>query len=139
MKVGAEPEAVARWFRHRAIETARLAGLCLCAQVHSNRRFRVDMEPYPMANRIFAALDRLPVFSAAVPEHQPDAGEARAGMREASLAIRSGRCRGRPESDGSDTLHGFKAGGKEARIARFLAKNLGSEVAHATEQGDQRV
>lgn len=92
---GADAEAVATWFRHWAIETMApveamlrrssatgryasgehpgLADLCLYAQVHSNRRFQVDMEPYPTVNRIFAELDRLPAFSAAAPERQPDA------------------------------------------------------------------
>lgn len=91
----ADDEAVARWFRHWVVETmgpvdeimrrSRLTGtfvcgempgladLCLYAQVLSNRRFAVDMAPYPITNRIFAALDALPAFADAAPERQPDA------------------------------------------------------------------
>lgn len=93
---GADDAAVAVWFRHwvaeafAAVET-RLAGepetgrychgdtpgmadLCLAAQVVNNRRFDVDMTPYPAINRVFDALMGLRAFEAALPENQPDAG-----------------------------------------------------------------
>lgn len=94
-ELGADEEGVARWFRHWVDETfpaveARLANepgtgrcchgdtpgmadLCLAAQVVNNRRFEVDMTPYPVINRIFDALMALPAFEAALPENQPDA------------------------------------------------------------------
>lgn len=92
---GADEQAVAKWFRHWVAETFRplelrlagepatgtfchgespgMADLCLAAQVINNRRFDVDMAPYPTIERIFAVLMKLPAFQAALPEHQPDA------------------------------------------------------------------
>lgn len=94
-ELGADDEAVARWFRHWVDETFQpletrlakedatgtychgdtpgMADLCLAAQVVNNRRFEVDMTPYPVINRIFDALMGLPAFEAALPENQPDA------------------------------------------------------------------
>jgi len=92
---GADEEAVTRWFRHWVGETfpavdmhlanepatgcychgdkPGLADLCLAAQVVNNRRFDVDMTPYPSIRRVFDALMALPAFEAALPENQPDA------------------------------------------------------------------
>lgn len=86
---------VAAWFRHwvavtfepletrlaTEAETGRfchgdapgLADVCLFAQVLNNRRFEVDMSPYPTIRRIHAACMELPAFRAAAPENQPDA------------------------------------------------------------------
>ena len=54
-------------------DTPGLADTCLYAQVWNNRRFDVDMTPYPTINRIFAALDTLEAFRDAAPPLQPDA------------------------------------------------------------------
>lgn len=92
---GADDQAVTAWFRHWVIETfvpvetilARdpatgrfchgdtpgLADLCLFAQVLNNRRFDVDMAPYPTISRIFDACMALPAFADAAPARQPDA------------------------------------------------------------------
>lgn len=92
---GADQDATAAWFRHWVGETfgpletmlagdARtgrfchgdepgLADLCLYAQVVNNRRFGVDMAPYPTIGRIFDACAALPAFADAAPERQPDA------------------------------------------------------------------
>jgi len=50
-----------------------MADACVYAQVITNRRFDVDMTPYPTIGRIFAAAARLPAFDRAAPENQPDA------------------------------------------------------------------
>jgi maleylpyruvate isomerase len=92
---GADEEAAATWFRHWAIETfdplermlaedprtgrfchgdaPGLADLCLYAQVINNRRFGVDMVPYPTIARIFEECCAKPAFAQAAPEKQPDA------------------------------------------------------------------
>lgn len=92
---GADEEATTAWFRHWVAETfapletmlagdARtgrfchgdtpgLADLCLHAQVMNNRRFGVDMAPYPTIARIFDACAALPAFADAAPDRQPDA------------------------------------------------------------------
>ncbi len=49
------------------------ADCCLYAQMWNNRRFEVDMAPYPTITRIFEALDVLPEFASAAPAQQPDA------------------------------------------------------------------
>jgi maleylpyruvate isomerase len=92
---GADEAATQEWFRHWVAETfapleAMLAGdartgrfchgdrpgladLCLYAQVINNRRFGVDMAPYPTIARIFDACQALPAFAEAAPDRQPDA------------------------------------------------------------------
>ncbi|MCI2398130.1 maleylacetoacetate isomerase [Aliiroseovarius subalbicans] len=54
-------------------DTPGMADICLYAQVWNNRRFEVDMAPYPVITRIFEALDALPAFADAAPPKQPDA------------------------------------------------------------------
>ncbi len=92
---GADDEGVAKWFTHwveegfRAMEvrlsteteTGRychgdevgLADICLVAQVVNNKRFNVDMTPYPTIQRIFDECMQLPAFHQAMPMVQPDA------------------------------------------------------------------
>ena len=94
-RFGADDAAVRAWIHHWVRETfapleAMLAGdtqtgtfchgeqpgmadACLYAQVITNRRFDVDMAPYPTITRIFAAAATLPAFDKAAPENQPDA------------------------------------------------------------------
>ncbi|MEM9010920.1 MAG: maleylacetoacetate isomerase [Pseudomonadota bacterium] len=94
-RFGADEAARADWFRHWVAEgfaalEARLAGdaatgtfchgeapgladLCLAAQCLNNRRFAVEMDPYPTIARIHAACMALPAFAEAAPENQPDA------------------------------------------------------------------
>ena len=94
-RFGADDEAVAAWFRSwvettfapledmlaAAPETGAfcmgdapgLADLCLYAQVWNNRRFKVDMGPYPTISRIFDACDAQEAFARAAPPVQPDA------------------------------------------------------------------
>lgn len=55
-------------------DTPGYADCCLYAQMWNNRRFEVEMSPYPTITRIFDALDTLPEFTAAAPGVQPDAG-----------------------------------------------------------------
>lgn len=54
-------------------DTPGYADCCLYAQVWNNRRFEIDMAPYPTIARIFRALDALPAFADAAPARQPDA------------------------------------------------------------------
>ncbi len=54
-------------------DTPGLADICLYAQVLNNRRFELDMAPYPEITRIFTALDGIKAFSDATPDKQPDA------------------------------------------------------------------
>lgn len=92
---GADDAAVTAWFRHWVAATFAplesmlagdsrtgrfchgdrpgLADICIHAQVLNNRRFGVDMQPYPTIRRIFEACTALPAFVAAAPENQPDA------------------------------------------------------------------
>lgn len=91
---GAGEDAVAKWFRRWVAaafdpleqrlaaspqtgtycygEQVTLADICLAAQIANNRRFSVDMAPYPTLKRIGDALAVLPAFVAAAPETQPD-------------------------------------------------------------------
>lgn len=90
----ADDEAVSAWFRHWVNETfvpletmlakdARTGRFChgdapgmadvvLYAQVINNRRFGVDMTPYPTIARIFDACAENNSFARAAPEKQPD-------------------------------------------------------------------
>jgi len=94
-RFGADQAAITEWFRTWVAETfgpleARLAAdpetgifchgdtptladICLVAQVTNNKRFDVNMEPYPLINRINAAAMEIPAFEAAAPGNQPDA------------------------------------------------------------------
>lgn len=54
-------------------DTPGYADCCLYAQMWNNKRFEVDMSPYPVISRIFAALDALPAFADAAPARQADA------------------------------------------------------------------
>ena len=92
---GADAEGKAQWFRHWVAETFApletmlasdtrtgrfchgdtpgLADICLHAQVVNNRRFGVDMAPYPTIARIFENCAALSAFAEAAPDRQPDA------------------------------------------------------------------
>ncbi|MGG7566184.1 maleylacetoacetate isomerase [Rhodovulum sp. DZ06] len=92
---GADDAAVAAWFRKWVEttftplekmlaeapetgtfcmgETPTLPDLCLYAQVWNNKRFQVDMAPFPTISRIFDACDALEAFAKAAPPVQPDA------------------------------------------------------------------
>lgn len=94
-RFGADDAAVAAWFRHWVAETFTpleemlagnpatgtfchgerpgMADACLYAQVINNRRFDVDMTPYPTIGRIHAACAALDAFRRAEPQNQPDA------------------------------------------------------------------
>ena len=94
-KFGADENAVAAWFRywvamtfaplekmlahHRDTgrfchgDTPGFADACLYAQVLNNQRFAVDMTPYPVIQRIYAACDAHEAFKQAAPMVQPDA------------------------------------------------------------------
>ena len=91
----ADEATVAAWFRHWVAETfgpiehmlaqdertgrfchgdaPGLADLCLYAQVLNNRRFDVDMTPFPTIQRIFEASAALDAFQQSAPNAQPDA------------------------------------------------------------------
>lgn len=92
--LGADDAAVADWFRHWVAlgfaalerrlgsepqtgtfchgEGVTLADICLVAQVVNNRRFDVDMAPYPILRRIAKTCLAMDAFQAAAPERQPD-------------------------------------------------------------------
>ena len=94
-RLNADEQAAGDWFRHwvdttfAALErmlsgssetgvfchrdTPGYADCCLYAQVWNNRRFDVDMSPYPVIGRIFDACDALDAFARAAPMRQPDA------------------------------------------------------------------
>ncbi|MEM1262610.1 MAG: maleylacetoacetate isomerase [Pseudomonadota bacterium] len=91
----ADQDAIAAWFRRwasagcQALEqrlandaetgefshgnSPTLADICLYAQVLNNRRFDVDMAPYPTVARVFSACAAMEAFRAADPAVQPDA------------------------------------------------------------------
>ncbi len=88
--LGADPAAWARHWVSRGLaavealarETAGIhaigdaptfADVCLAPQMHFARRFGVDLEPYPTLRRIDEACARLPAFSGAHADAQPDA------------------------------------------------------------------
>ena len=94
-RFGANDAACAAWFQHwvtetfgpleqrlaREPETGRFchgdqptfADICLVPQVINNKRFNIDMQPYPTIARIAAECLKLPAFADAMPERQPDA------------------------------------------------------------------
>jgi maleylacetoacetate isomerase len=53
--------------------TPGLADICLVPQIHSARRFGVDLSAMPRLVEIFEACEALPAFAAARPAAQPDA------------------------------------------------------------------
>ncbi|MCB1637954.1 MAG: maleylacetoacetate isomerase [Thiothrix sp.] len=92
---GADQAGVTRWFGHWVTttfgpleqmlasgsltgtfchgDTPGYADCCLYAQIWNNRRFNIDMTPYPTITRIFEACDALDAFKNAAPMQQPDA------------------------------------------------------------------
>lgn len=54
-------------------DTPGLADLCLYAQVWNNKRFQIDLTPWPTIARIYEALDQVEAFQQAAPPKQPDA------------------------------------------------------------------
>lgn len=49
-----------------------LADCCLIPQIFNANRFSVDMEAFPIINRVARHLEALPAFKAAHPSAQPD-------------------------------------------------------------------
>lgn len=93
-KLGLSEEQRDEWYRHwvkegfEALETLlqdkatglfchgdqpTLADICLVPQVFNGLRFKVDMNPYPVINRIYAQCNTLEAFAEAKPDVQPDA------------------------------------------------------------------
>lgn len=94
--LGVDEEGVSAWFRHWVAQgfaplerqlagdprrgefcygdAPGLADICLFAQVANNRRFGVDMSPYPTLRAIHDNCLRLPAFIDALPENHPHAG-----------------------------------------------------------------
>lgn len=54
-------------------DSPTLADICLVPQMANARRIQLDLAPYPTLLRIEEAAYRLPAFTAARPENQPDA------------------------------------------------------------------
>jgi maleylpyruvate isomerase len=55
-------------------DTPGLADICLVPQVFNAKRYpSFDLKPYPTIVRIFDSCMKLPAFTAALPEQQPDA------------------------------------------------------------------
>lgn len=54
-----------------------IADCVLVPQIHSARRFGVELAAYPRISAIGAACEELPAFAAAAPDRQPDAVVAR--------------------------------------------------------------
>jgi maleylacetoacetate isomerase len=93
--LGLQEEAVDTWYRHwiaeglRALEAqakhssgdgrhmfgaeVTLADVCLVPQMFSARRFKCNVEPFPVLRAICAHLEALPAFVRAAPDAQPDA------------------------------------------------------------------
>ncbi|MBL4892606.1 MAG: maleylacetoacetate isomerase [Rhizobiaceae bacterium] len=95
MDLGADHDAQTKWFRRwvtdcfGALETQMssnpatgkfccgdtptLGDICIAAQVVSNKRFGVDLTPYPTISRIFDNCMAMQAFENALPKNQPDA------------------------------------------------------------------
>ncbi|MCE9685075.1 maleylacetoacetate isomerase [Shewanella sp. AS16] len=54
-------------------DSITLADVCLVPQVYNAQRFNVDLSAYPNIMRIWTNCNKLPAFSQAAPELQPDA------------------------------------------------------------------
>lgn len=65
--------AVAGTSRFSVGDTPTIADCCLVPQIHSARRFAVDLAPFPRIVAIGAACEEMPAFVAAQPDRQPDA------------------------------------------------------------------
>jgi maleylpyruvate isomerase len=70
-------DAVAGNSRFCVGDAPTIADCCLVPQVHSARRFGVDLAAFPRISAIAAACEDLPAFAAALPDRQPDAIAAR--------------------------------------------------------------
>ena len=57
-------------------QSPTLADAYLVAQVESARRFKVDMQAFPLISAVDQACSRLPAFVRAAPQAQPDAPQA---------------------------------------------------------------
>jgi glutathione S-transferase len=51
-----------------------LADVCIVPQMFNARRFKCNIEPFPVLRGICTHLEALPAFAGAAPEAQPDAG-----------------------------------------------------------------
>jgi maleylpyruvate isomerase len=65
--------AVAGTSRFCVGDSPTIADCCLVPQIHSARRFAVDLAPFPRIAAIGAACEEMPAFAAAQPDRQPDA------------------------------------------------------------------
>lgn len=59
--------------RHMFGTAVTLADICLVPQMFNARRFKCDVEPFPILRAICAHLETLPEFARAAPDAQPDA------------------------------------------------------------------
>ncbi len=93
--LGQDEDAVDTWYRHWIAEGFRgleeearrasgdgrhmfgsevtLADVCLVPQMFNARRFKCNVEPFPMLRAICEHLETLPAFAQAAPAAQPDA------------------------------------------------------------------
>jgi maleylacetoacetate isomerase len=60
--------------RHMFGSEVTLADVCLVPQMFNARRFKCNVEPFPILQGICAHLETLPAFARAAPAAQPDAG-----------------------------------------------------------------
>ena len=74
--LAAYAQAAAGAGRFSVGDAPTLADCCLIPQLHSARRFGVDLAPYPRLRAIEDACAALPAFAAAAPDQQPDAVRA---------------------------------------------------------------
>jgi maleylacetoacetate isomerase len=65
--------AVAGSSRFCVGDAPTIADCTLVPQIHSARRFAVDLAPYPRIVAIGAACEELSAFNSAAPDRQPDA------------------------------------------------------------------